>query len=979
MHKSSATIFALFFWLCSFGQQTNIEKLYEEGFAAYRKGEKQKAIEVFEKIYALDSTETDALDYKTILYHQTGQYEKAADGCVMLCKIFPEKDDIFCSASFNYALIKKPGLAEAFAQRAVMLNASYYNNMLNLAHACLFLRKGKQAIYWYTRAMEYVPSIDAFERSFLGDFQLFDSLKLYPTDRLKTLGSALLEKYNTYTANPLANQLLDSIFSYQYKKLSYPDKEKIMGWKKEFLATEQAAIVPRRYLVAAFTLDLGLQEFRNRNRTIAFDEYFKKARDIYLDMGDSLEYTRMAIFLSKELMVYQNIENKYGENPLVLQYALEGLASAERNKITELKSPALKQLADAYLFDKKEQQAFEWLHQLLQWSKQTHDGVGFFQATNGLSVYHGNQDRNDSALFYNTLCLKKIDSAWLNPGQITRIKLNGLEIMHAQGKYREAIAKAQKLKKETAHGSNTYYSSTCDFIGSCYESLKITDSAYAYYKEAVLSYIRISNEIEQKGKEQLPVQVNEELENAIWSLCEIAAARNNAKDLFYWSEIIKDNSLRYLISFQYQPDNLTTLAKAKAALPADAVAINYTGSNLRNSASCLAFDNTTQQVLRIHQQDISKLVKGKNLSKTMAKLTETMQKNSAGATDSGYLLQSLPLMHFMYLCNADPSQIRGIAIKRKESTEDKALTEEKLTLSKLLYSIYVAPFEKLLTGKKKLMISADFLLQFIPFETLMMPDGRYLGEVYDITYVPGFTINELLAQRTYYEGDKIIAIGNPDYSTYHPEKLQGRALDFSQLGITSWTDLPGTEKELNTLQSYADSAIILSGTKLSETGIKQMSRESLLLKAGILHFALHGIAGSASAAEDNSLVVTEPDGGSEDGLLQFYEAFELDIRPRLVCLSACQTGLGMLEKDGSLVTMGTAFLAAGAKAVLATNWSIDDAATALFIKEVYSQVREQKISFATAVANAKRKFIKGDFGEKYKQPIYWAPFKYYGN
>jgi CHAT domain-containing protein len=87
----------------------------------------------------------------------------------------------------------------------------------------------------------------------------------------------------------------------------------------------------------------------------------------------------------------------------------------------------------------------------------------------------------------------------------------------------------------------------------------------------------------------------------------------------------------------------------------------------------------------------------------------------------------------------------------------------------------------------------------------------------------------------------------------------------------------------------------------------------------------------------------------------------------------------MVEGDGSLASIGTAFLAAGAKAVLATNWSISDEATAVFMKEVYGQVQKKGIGFAQAVANTKRKFIRGDFGEPYRNPYYWAPFKYIGN
>jgi hypothetical protein len=38
----------------------------------------------------------------------------------------------------------------------------------------------------------------------------------------------------------------------------------------------------------------------------------------------------------------------------------------------------------------------------------------------------------------------------------------------------------------------------------------------------------------------------------------------------------------------------------------------------------------------------------------------------------------------------------------------------------------------------------------------------------------------------------------------------------------------------------------------------------------------------------------------------------------------------------------------------------------------------QNVSFSNAATEMKRKFIKGEFGETYKKPFYWAPFVYYG-
>lgn len=981
--KCILTVLLLLWSGAVWAQQSAIEKMYDEGFSYYRKGEKLKAIEVFEKIYALDSTETDALDYKTIIYHQTGQYAKAAAGCAKLCRLFPEKDDVFASASFNYMLIKQAKTAEAYAKKAVQLNGYRYNNMLNLAHACLLQYKTDQAIYWYAKAMQWVPNKAAFEQSFMGDLKMMDSLKLMPADIMHMLISSLQNEFSMIDMQSNASIYLDSIVSYIGKKTTIDEDEKILQWKKDFIKAEtDAPVRVRRMQVGAvFLKDIGISEYNKRNRAVAMDLYFKKAEDIFINLHDSLSQATLLNAVALELLIRQNMENKLGKNKDGLIYALKGREVIDANQLDELNALSFHILAECYFQQDENETAENMLFQLLDWSQKTNDGKGYFWANNGLSTYNVRKNRIDSALYYHNACMQKIDDAGLAPAQINVVKLNGLNLLYSAGQYNKAIRQSNNLHAWSKQFPDSY-SALCELLGDCYTALLQTDSAYKYYKVAVETHINYSKKQENIQGATLPVQVNEERTASLWALCNISANRNDAKNLFYWTEMMKDNMLRHLISQQYQPTYLTPLEKAKKGLEHDAAAITFIGTTLfhNRQSEAMAFDNNTTLVELVKPENTLKAINNAGVSNTFSRLLSLTQKKPGITSDSIDASVSLPLMQYYFLTNNNPTEVRSyIAKKRSIDSANATLTAEKMQLSKLLFTLYIKPFESIIKGKKTLYISADNVQHYFPFETLMMDDGRYLAEAYDIIYTPSFTIHEYLQKRSYNSGSSIIAAGNPDYSTYHPELHEGRALDLSYYGVTSWTDLPGTEQEIKVLQQQFDSITVYTGKDLSETNLKQLSEAGKLSGASALHFALHGLGTKTGANEDNALVLTEPDKGKEDGLLLFYEAYNLDIKPQMVCLSACETGLGMIAQDGSLATMGTAFLAAGAKAVLVTNWSIDDAATALFMKYVYQQVRTAGTGYAAAVANTKRKFIKGDFGQKYKDPYYWAPFKYYGN
>jgi CHAT domain-containing protein/Tfp pilus assembly protein PilF len=96
-------------------------------------------------------------------------------------------------------------------------------------------------------------------------------------------------------------------------------------------------------------------------------------------------------------------------------------------------------------------------------------------------------------------------------------------------------------------------------------------------------------------------------------------------------------------------------------------------------------------------------------------------------------------------------------------------------------------------------------------------------------------------------------------------------------------------------------------------------------------------------------------GGStrEDGILTAEEVAALDLRGcELVILSGCETGLGQREGGQGVLGLQRAFLDAGARAVVASLWKVDDAATAVLMEQFYTNLWTRKLPTPEALRQA---------------------------
>lgn len=258
-----------------------------------------------------------------------------------------------------------------------------------------------------------------------------------------------------------------------------------------------------------------------------------------------------------------------------------------------------------------------------------------------------------------------------------------------------------------------------------------------------------------------------------------------------------------------------------------------------------------------------------------------------------------------------------------------------------LANILLQPIMSKISGAKKILFIPTGSLNYLPFSALPLKHGRFLIQDYTLAFLPNATSLDFIGKNVSTKGDTILAFGNP--------KTFGEQ-----------SDLPYAEKEVQQIaQLFANKTIY----------IKEQAKESVLKNATlkgvrVIHFAAHGIYNEKFPLK-SSIILSKDQ--NEDGHLETYEIFSLNMNPQVVILSACQSGVGKTTRGDEVQSLNRAFIYAGAGGVISSLWSVADLSTYQLMKLFYAEFKNR--SAAESLRQAQLKLMK-----KFPAPFFWAPF-----
>lgn len=260
----------------------------------------------------------------------------------------------------------------------------------------------------------------------------------------------------------------------------------------------------------------------------------------------------------------------------------------------------------------------------------------------------------------------------------------------------------------------------------------------------------------------------------------------------------------------------------------------------------------------------------------------------------------------------------------------------------------IAPVYEKIKSKQHLIIIPYNEIGYLPFE--MLPDkteGSLLLNRFAISY--NYSVNFI--------ADKKI-VGKIDYNVLAMAPFAEKENNAMAMPL-----LPASGAEINNLP----------GKKITGAAATRTKFISLSGQFSVVHLATHAVVNDANPLTSYIEFYGLKNDADTAHRLYETEIYNLDMKAaKLVILSACETGNGLLVNGEGVISLSRAFSYAGCKSVITSLWKADDVATAFIIKRLHYYL-QKGLAKDEALQKAKIDYLNNDdIEDRFKMPAYWA-------
>jgi len=290
-----------------------------------------------------------------------------------------------------------------------------------------------------------------------------------------------------------------------------------------------------------------------------------------------------------------------------------------------------------------------------------------------------------------------------------------------------------------------------------------------------------------------------------------------------------------------------------------------------------------------------------------------------------------------------------------------------------LYKIFLQPLEGIIEGKK-LLIIPDGELGYIPFEALLTSDPE--GETMEYRTLP-YLIHKY---RTNYSYSATLFFSDDGKREEAQEQLLAFAPTYENVEDIDSNKFPANRDFSTDLVPlrYISSEIQNIGQIVECNSYEGYDATEQVFKEkaaqyDILHLAMHTLINDENPMYSQLVFTLNNDTEEEnDGLLNAYEIFNMQLSARMAVLSACNTGYGKLQRGEGIMSMARGFIHAGVPSIIMTLWAVEDQSGSILMSKFYQNLVEGML-IDEALREAKLQYLQ-EADQVGAHPYLWSGY-----